>query len=101
MKPLPIRLFVMGFAWLVLGSSITAKRTPQPAALLTNYYWFTDDNDVYDRYASTDAEIANLQAFYGVPVNTNPAGGTPLRDGYINNTTPHNVWPSLILYGHW
>jgi hypothetical protein len=63
------------------------------------YYYLTDD-DSFDCYNSVSDEIVHLEILYGAYVNTNPFGGTLVASGYLNNITPHQIWPSSYLYAH-
>ena len=72
----------------------TAKPNPQ------FFYWYIAANDTFDNYLNTDDEINEQENATGLWVDTNPAGGTLLVRGYDNNVYPHNLLPSVLLYGH-
>lgn len=102
MKPpfLFIRLGILALAWMVLGSYAPAHPSAGKNSAQTFYYWYWQSDDTYIDYNSTAGECTFLGNYTGYYISTEPAGGTRIANGYINNAYPHNVWPSVILYQH-
>ena len=99
MKLHSFRLAVLAIAWVLCSSAFsvkkaTAKANPQ------YFYWYLAANDTFNNYLNTNDEITEMEAETGMSVDTNPAGGTLLVRGYDNNVYPHNLLPSVLLYGH-
>jgi len=67
----------------------------------TQYYWYSYPDDTYNDYQSLSDEINEMWAYYGLPVDTNPGGGTLIERGYQNNSYPHIAFPVLYLYVHY
>jgi hypothetical protein len=84
-------------------SARTVPATPaqKAKAFDTNiYYWFSAFDDSYNDYETTAWEIWEMEIYYDVTVNTNPAGGTLIEQGYWNNSDPHEFPSMVFLYGH-
>lgn len=100
MNPHSLRLVVLAFACVILGSAFTKKTNPIKLADPTVYYWYVAGTDSFWDSNNTSNEIIDQENATGYLVNTIAAGGTLLVKGYINSNSPHNVLPSVLLYGH-
>jgi hypothetical protein len=99
MKLHSLRLAVLAIAWVCCSSAFTVKKAsakPNPQF----FYWYLAANDTFNSYLNTDDEITEQENETGLWVDNNPAGGTLLVRGYDNNNYPHNLLPSVLLYGH-
>jgi len=81
-----------------------AKGLPQAipaAARQAMYYWFFEPSDTYNDYQTLSNEEVEMWIYYdGVLINTNPAGGTLIAEGYLSNAYPHVAFPYYYLYAH-
>jgi hypothetical protein len=102
MKRLSISLPIIILLLTLTGAGFTRKQAASvPAAAQTLYYWYTYPDDSYNDRKTIDDETYEMWLYYGVFVNTNPAGGTLIDRGYTNNAYPHTVFPSVYLYAHY
>jgi hypothetical protein len=117
MKRLSISLSALALtlALALSGAALTPRpnaignKTPVPHATTAAtasrdilYYWFSYPEDYYNDYTDIDdEEFEWYLELGGVPVDTNPAGGTLIARGYMNNSDPHNYFPSAYLYAHY
>lgn len=100
MKLQSLRLAVIAITWVVCSSAFAVKKAAVKPANPQWYYWYHADTDTFDNWLSTDDEITELENNTGLFVNTSPGGGTLLVKGYDNNVYPHNLLPTVLLYGH-
>ncbi|HWK02191.1 MAG TPA: hypothetical protein VNS58_01080 [Puia sp.] len=99
MKLHSLRLVVLAFACIILGSAFTKIHPPTKLADPTAYWWYLATNDSYYSWENTTDAETDMSNTFGYTVDTVP-GGVLLAKGYINNNYPHNVLPSVLLYGH-
>lgn len=99
MKLHSLRLVVLAFACIVLGSAFTKIRPATKLDDPTAYWWFLVANDSFYSWENTDNAETDMGNTFGYAVDTSP-GGTLLAKGYINSNIPHNVLPSVLLYLH-
>jgi hypothetical protein len=103
MKPTSLsRMAFIAIVCFFLSAFATRQSFSHAVAIAqnTHYYFYLTDDDNYDAYNTVSDEILHLQGMFGVPVNTNPFGGTLVAQGYLNNIYPHQIWPSSYLYAH-
>lgn len=100
MKLHSFRLAALAIAWIFCSSAFITKKAAAKPVTPQWYYWYLAANDSFNNWLTTDDEIAEQEATTGMSVNTNPVGGTLLVRGYDNNVYPHNLLPSVLLYGH-
>ena len=99
MKLHSFRLAVLAIAWVCCNSAITVKKAT-PKSNPQVFYWYIASTETIDNYLNTADEITEQENATGLWVDTNPAGGTLMVKGYDNNLYPHNLLPSVLLYGH-
>ncbi|SRR5258707_4143944 len=75
--------------------------TNKAAKKMYMYYWYVVPGDYYNDYADLADEIWEWETIYGLWVDTNPMGGTPIACGYMTNNYPHVAYPSAYLYVHY
>lgn len=109
MKPSSFLVVAVATALITLCTSFSSGKgaspssDPSSATVLkdnTHYYWYLANGDVYDGWYTIGQEITRLETMYGVFVDTSPSGATLLSRGYVIYGTPHLIWPSAYLYGH-
>src|ERR1700683_2944187 len=81
--------------------SATAKTPSSPAKMTSNtnyYYWYSAFDGSYNDYETVSYEIWEMEIYYDCTVNTDPAGGTLIEEGYWFNNPDY---PAMVdLYGH-
>ena len=96
----------MAAALILLCTSFTSDKAVAPAASPSDaaadiyLYWYSYPADTYLTYCGVDEEINTLELEYDVLVDADPSGGTLLVRGYDSDIYPHEVWPTVYLYGH-
>jgi hypothetical protein len=88
-------------AVLTVAGAFTRTSHASAHPRFVDYYWYTYPGDSYNDYNSVGDEEEEMWIYYGAPVNTDPTGGTLVDEGYINNTSPHEFPPSVLLYVHY
>jgi hypothetical protein len=84
------------------GAGLISKPTEAVAATTQAlYYWYSWPSDSYIDRKTIDDETYEMWVYYGVFVNTNPAGGTLVDRGYTYNNYPHTFFPAVYLYAHY
>ena len=100
MKFSHLRLTLVLPACLLFAGSFTSLKDTPAKARQVYYYWYDEPQDTYDNYDTTADMINTWENLLGVMVNTNPAGGTLIVEGYNDNVYPHDVPPTVFLYAH-
>ena len=97
------------FAVLALsGAGFTKKPTPAPSpataptpaskSFAQSYYWYSAFDGSYNDYETVSYEIWEMEIYYDCTVNTDPAGGTLIEEGYWFNNPDYPA--SYFLYAH-
>lgn len=111
MKRLSISLpaLALALALALPGATSVAHPTITPPILTKEntrlqlaYYWYSWPADSYiDHQTLIVEELEWWIVLGGVPVDTNPVGGTLIARGYLTNAYPHTAFPSQYLYAHY
>ncbi|HEY4291286.1 MAG TPA: hypothetical protein VGN00_29495 [Puia sp.] len=110
MKPSSLLVVVVTTALITLCTSFSSGKGASPSKLSPvskeyqgqRYYWYLSNGDVYDGWSTPSTEIGRLETMYGVYVDANPANaGFQLARAFVYYGTPHLIWPSITLYGHY
>jgi len=108
MKRLSISVLAVVLALVLLFSGISPRKAVAAAPALSAhnahfqvyYYFYTYPGDSFVDYESVSFEELEYLIYYGWVVDTDPRGGTLISRGYLVNTYPHSVPPSVFLYRH-
>ena len=99
MKALSLGLLTLALVCITFSSATPPRNAVYPTQKKAVYYWYWADSDFYITTNSTPGAINDLESMTGDPVDTNPYGNR-LANGYVTNSYPHTMWPSVILYSH-
>jgi hypothetical protein len=91
------------FAPTPAAKSVAAtSATSDKASKQVMYYWYSEPDDTYNDYTTVSQEIYEWWVLLGgVSINQNGAGGTLIVCGYLSNSYPHIMYPSVYLYAHY
>jgi hypothetical protein len=83
--------------------SLASASTPTPASpasktFAQSYYWYSAFDGSYNDYETVSYEIWEMEIYYDCTVNTDPAGGTLIEEGYWFNNPDYPA--SYFLYAH-
>jgi hypothetical protein len=80
--------------------SLASASTPTPASksFAQSYYWYSAFDGSYTDYETVSYEIWEMEIYYDCTVNTDPAGGTLIEEGYWFNNPDYPA--SYFLYAH-
>lgn len=77
----------------------SAQAGTSPKGTFANsYYWYSAFDGSYNDYETIAYEIWEMEIWYGVTVDQNPAGGTLVEKGYWYENPEYP--PMELLYGH-
>jgi hypothetical protein len=96
------------------GAGFTQKSTPAPTPTLlpaqtsapaaktfvNYYYWYDVILYEWNDYETTPWEIWEMETYFDCTVNTNPAGGTLIEEGFITDQYPNPYGVMVFLYAH-
>ena len=78
----------------------TPTLAPPAKTFDRSYYWYSTIMDDWNDYATTSWEIYEMEIYYDCTVNTNPAGGTLIEEGFITENYPNPYGVMVFLYAH-
>jgi hypothetical protein len=96
-----MRLLFLTLPLIFSGAVFSKTADAAPPVRQVSYYWYSYPYDEYNDYETVANETYEMWVWYGVPVNSDPAGGTLIERGYTNNVYPHEFPPVEFLYEHY